>query len=221
MRPSRRRRSMGLVDHSAMLPSDDLTEEITQPLPEMTLADSELTQLLQAWRGGDRSALDRLLPEVYALLRRMASSRIGSNDRTPTLEPTALVHEALLRLMGQDADWQNRSHFLAIAALQMRAVLVDHARARMAAKRGGGAAMVTLGALDSQSQTRNEIDLLALDQAMDQLRAQDERTARVIEMNYFAGMQREEIAEVLAVSVATVDRDLRFARAFLSRQLNG
>ncbi len=221
MRPSRRRRSMGLVDHSAMLPSDDLTEEITQPLPEMTLADSELTQLLQAWRGGDRRALDRLLPEVYALLRRMASSRIGSNDRTPTLEPTALVHEALLRLMGQGADWQNRSHFLAIAALQMRAVLVDHARARMAAKRGGGAAMVTLGALDSQSQTRNEIDLLALDQAMDQLRAQDERTARVIEMNYFAGMQREEIAEVLAVSVATVDRDLRFARAFLSRQLNG
>ena len=92
MRPSRRRRSMGLVDHSAMLPSDDLTEEITQPLPEMTLADSELTQLLQAWRGGDRRALDRLLPEVYALLRRMASSRIGSNDRTPTLEPTALVH---------------------------------------------------------------------------------------------------------------------------------
>jgi len=221
MRPSRRRRSTGLVDHSAMLPSDDLTEEITQPLPEMTLADSELTQLLQAWRGGDRRALDRLLPEVYALLRRMASSRIGSNDRTPTLEPTALVHEALLRLMGQGADWQNRSHFLAIAALQMRAVLVDHARARMAAKRGGGAAMVTLGALDSQSQTRNEIDLLALDQAMDQLRAQDERTARVIEMNYFAGMQREEIAEVLAVSVATVDRDLRFARAFLSRQLNG
>lgn len=221
MRPSRRRRSMGLVDHSAMQPSDDLTEEITQPLPEMTLADSELTQLLQAWRGGDRRALDRLLPEVYALLRRMASSRIGSNDRTPTLEPTALVHEALLRLMGQGADWQNRSHFLAIAALQMRAVLVDHARARMAAKRGGGAAMVTLGALDSQSQTRNEIDLLALDQAMDQLRAQDERTARVIEMNYFAGMQREEIAEVLAVSVATVDRDLRFARAFLSRQLNG
>ena len=94
-----------------MLPGADLTEEITQPLPEMDVSGSELTQLLQAWRGGDRSALDRLLPEVYALLRRMASSRIGSNDRTPTLEPTALVHEALLRLMGQGADWQNRSHF--------------------------------------------------------------------------------------------------------------
>ncbi|OPZ10006.1 MAG: RNA polymerase sigma factor [Alphaproteobacteria bacterium ADurb.BinA280] len=204
-----------------MIHSEEFRDEITQPLPAMEVAGSELTQLLQAWRGGDRSALDRLLPEVYSLLRRMASSRIGVNDRTPTLEPTALVHEALLRLMGQGADWQNRSHFLAIAALQMRAVLVDHARSRMAAKRGGGAAVLTLGALDAESNARNEIDLLALDQAMDQLRAQDERTARVIEMNYFAGMQREEIAEVLAVSVATVDRDLRFARAFLNRQLNG
>lgn len=186
------------------------------------MQDSDLTGLLQAWRGGDRAALDRLLPEVYGLLKRMAAGRIGSGDRTPTLEPTALVHEAVLRLLGGSPDWQNRSHFLAVAALQMRAVLVDHARARVAAKRGGGAAMVTLRAAEFEPSTGGvEVDLLALDQALQQLTSTDARAAKVIEMSYFAGMQREEIAEVLEVSPATIDRDLRFARAFLNRQLAG
>lgn len=187
-----------------------------------TVQDSDLTGLLQAWRGGDRAALDRLLPEVYGLLKRMAAGRVGNGDRTPTLEPTALVHEAVLRLMGGSPDWQNRSHFLAVAALQMRAVLVDHARARVAAKRGGGAALVTLRAAESEPSSGGvEVDLLALDQALQQLAHSDARAARVVEMSYFGGMQREEVAEVLDVSPATIDRDLRFARAFLNRQLTG
>lgn len=186
------------------------------------MQDSDLTGLLQAWRGGDSGALDRLLPEVYGVLKRMAAGRVGSGDRTPTLEPTALVHEAVLRLMGGSPDWQNRSHFLAVAALQMRAVLVDHARARAAAKRGGGAALVTLRAAEFEvAEASIEVDLLALDQALSQLAASDARAGRAIEMHYFGGMQREEIAEVLDISEATVDRDLRFARAFLNRQLVG
>jgi RNA polymerase sigma factor (TIGR02999 family) len=187
-----------------------------------SVQDADLTGLLQAWRGGDRAALDRLLPEVYGLLKRMAAGRVGSVDRTPTLDPTALVHEAVLRLLGGSPDWQNRSHFLAVAALQMRAVLVDHARARVAAKRGGGAALVTLRAAEFEAASDGvEVDLLALDQALRQLGDSDARAAKVVEMSYFAGMQREEIAEVLQVSAATVDRDLRFARAFLNRQLGG
>lgn len=185
------------------------------------MQEADLTGLLQAWHGGDRAALDRLLPEVYALLKRMAASRVGASDRTPTLEPTALVHEALVRLLGHTPDWQNRAHFLAVAALQMRAVLVDHARTRLAAKRGGGVAMVTLGAVDRESSTPPvEADLLALDQALQRLAGHDARTARIVEMNYFGGMQREEIGEVLGISLATVDRELRFARAYLNRQLS-
>lgn len=180
----------------------------------------DFTQLLQAWRGGDRHALDQLLPEIYDKLRHMAASRIGHLDRSPTLQPTALVHEAVLRLLGNNVDWQNRAHFLAIAALQMRAVLVDHARARLAAKRGGGAVQLTLTSLNLEGDSQIEVDLLALDQALDRLKSADQRTARVVEMSYFAGMLREEIAEVLQVSLATVDRDLRFARAFLNRQLS-
>lgn len=185
------------------------------------MADADLTGMLQAWRGGDRAALDRLLPEVYDLLRRMAAGRVAGAGPAASLEPTALVHEALLRMLGGSPDLQNRAHFLAVAALQMRAVLVDHARARLAAKRGGGALMLTLGAAERQPAGDGvEIDLLALDQALAQLAEQDPRTARTVEMSYFAGMSRDEIAEVLQVSEATVDRDLRFARAFLNRQLS-
>jgi RNA polymerase sigma factor (TIGR02999 family) len=187
------------------------------------MQDSDLTSLLHAWSGGDRAALDRLLPEVYSVLKRMAAGRVNHGDRTPTLEPTALVHEALLRMFGGSLDWKNRAHFLAVAALQMRAVLVDHARARLAAKRGGGAALVTLRAVDAEHSQDStlEVDLLALDQALQQLQSHDARTARVVEMSYFAGMPRDEIAEVLSISEATVDRDLRFARAFLNRQMLG
>lgn len=180
--------------------------------------DADLTGLLHAWRGGDSGARDRLVAEVYDALRRMAAARMGDSDRSPTLQPTALVHEALMRLIGSDVDWHNRSHFLAVAALQMRNILVDHARARLAAKRGGGAVMVTLEGVDS-AQPQHEADLLALEQALSLLEKRDARLARVVEMTYFGGMQRDEIAEVLKVSIATVDRDLRFGRAFLGKQL--
>jgi RNA polymerase sigma factor (TIGR02999 family) len=180
----------------------------------------EVTELLHLWRGGDRSALERLMPRLYDTLRDMAASRLRREGAQQTLEPTALVHEALLRLLGSDTDWQNRAHFLAFAAMHMRSVLVDHARSRMAAKRGGDIVMVTLTQADRAEGSRIELDLLALDQALSQLHVEDERIARVVEMSYFAGMEREEIAAVIGISVPTVDRDLRFARAWLNRALS-
>ena len=182
----------------------------------------DITRLLQAaWQGGDRRALDALLPQLYQELRRMAAGRLGAVDAVHTFNPTALVHEALLKLMDGGADWQSRSHFLAVASLQMRAILVDHARARAAQKRGGGALQVTLSAVQAEAVGPQgaEIELLALDQALSRLEAHDPRMARIVAMTYFGGMQRDEIAAVEGVSVPTVDRDLRFARAFLNRQM--
>lgn len=190
----------------------------------MAEREAEITQLLQAaWSGGDRAALDALLPQLYDALRRMAAGRIASQDGPVTLNPTALVHEALLKLLGSETDWHSRSHFLAVASLQMRAVLVDHARAKAAQKRGGGALQVTLSALQADVATPGEaeLELLALDQALNQLGEHDARMARVVAMTYFGGMQRDEIAAVEGISVPTVDRDLRFARAFLNRAMGG
>lgn len=184
------------------------------------MADSgDLTELLHAWRGGDRAALERLMPQLYDTLREMATVRLRREGTQQTLNPTALVHEALLRLLGATTDWQNRAHFLALAAMHMRSVLVDHARSRLAAKRGGEVIVVTLSHAEAAEGGRIELDLLALDQALTQLRGEDERVARIVEMSYFAGMEREEIAAVIGVSVPTVDRDLRFARAWLNRAL--
>lgn len=183
--------------------------------------DPNITGMLQAWRGGDRAALASAMPSLYDTLRRMAAARLrGEHDAT--LSPTGLVHEALLRLLGGAADFSSRAHFLAVAALHMRAVLVDQARARLAAKRGGGTVLVTLDAdADVGNNDDGALDLLALDQALDQLDRQDPRAAQVMEMTCFAGMQREEIASVMGVSVPTIDRDLRFARAWLNRALAG
>ncbi|TDR48803.1 RNA polymerase ECF family sigma subunit [Tahibacter aquaticus] len=180
----------------------------------------DVTEMLQAWRGGDRRALERLMPRLYDTLREMASVRLRREGTQQTLEPTALVHEALVRLLGADTDWQNRAHFLALAAMHMRSVLVDQARARLSAKRGGDVVLVTLSHAESAEGQRIELDLLALDQALSQLHNEDERIARVVEMSYFAGMEREEIAAVVGISVPTVDRDLRFARAWLNRVLS-
>ena len=182
--------------------------------------DTNITGMLQAWRGGDRAALATAMPSLYDTLRRMAAARLrGENDAT--LNPTGLVHEALLRLLGGAADFSNRAHFLGVAALHMRAVLVDQARARLAAKRGGGAVMVTLDPNVDVGADEGALDLLALDQALDQLDQHDPRAAQVMAMTCFAGMQREEIASVIGVSVPTIDRDLRFARAWLNRALAG
>jgi RNA polymerase sigma factor (TIGR02999 family) len=181
---------------------------------------SDVTGLLHAWHGGDRAALDALLPRLYDTLREMAAARLRHEPAVQTLNPTALVHEALIRLIGANTDWTSRTHFLSLAALHMRSVLVDQARSRLSDRHGGGAVRVTLSQADAVADARMELDLLALDQALKNLHRHDERSARIVEMSYFAGMQREEIAAVIGVSVPTVDRDLRFARAWLNQALS-
>jgi len=182
--------------------------------------EQDITQLLHAWHMGDRAALAIAMPRIYDALRRSAAHRLRG-EREQTLNPTALVHEALLRMLGNDTDFASRAHFLGIAALHMRSILVDHARARQAAKRGGGALHVTLGATDAApiGDAGNMLDLLALDQALTRFADHDARAARVVEMSCFSGMDQQEIAAVMGVSVPTVARDMRFARAWLSREL--
>ncbi len=180
--------------------------------------EQDITQLLHAWHRGDRDALAAAMPRIYDALRRSAAQRLRG-EREQTLDPTALVHEALLRMLGNETDFASRAHFLGIAALHMRSILIDHARARMAAKRGGGVMHVTLGAEADAHDQRSVFDLLALDQALTRLAAHDERAARVMEMSCFAGMEQGEIATVVGISVPTVARDMRFARAWLNREL--
>ena len=186
----------------------------------MLVPAADVTVLLHRWRGGDDAALDRLLPIVYDTLRGLASRRLSQAAPTVSFQPTSLVNEAMLRLIEGSVDWRDRAHFMAIAALKMRAVLVDHARARSADKRGSGAVHVTLSHADGGGEGAPELDVLALHQALESLGGQDERAAKVIELAYFGGLEREEIAEVLGVSVPTVDRDLRFSKAWLNKILS-
>ena len=177
-----------------------------------------LTGLLEAWRAGDTGARAALDAEVYATLKRMASSRL-SGQGAATLNPTALVHEAVARLLDSSTLSKSRSHFLALAALQMRSVLVDHARRRSAEKRGGDAVQITLDE-GLALVTRGDADeFLDLHDAIEALAADDPRCARMVELTYFGGLSANESAEVLDVSVATVERDLQFARAWLRRRL--
>jgi RNA polymerase sigma factor (TIGR02999 family) len=180
-----------------------------------------ITVLLKAWQGGDRAAFERLSASVYDELRSMARRRLASERGGHTLQPTALVHEAYMRLVDGDVDWRDRAHFFATAALHMRSVLVDHARARLADKRGGGALRVTLDerSAGASGDADADADFLALDEALRTLEREDPRTAKVIELTYFGGLKREEIAHVLEVSVPTVDRGLRFGRAWLKQSL--
>jgi len=179
--------------------------------------DNELTQWLRDWRDGDESALDRLSSAVYATLHRMADNRLFG-ERNSTLQPTELVHEAFIRVLGADIDWTDRAHFFAVVARNMRTALIDHARARDAIKRGAGAIRVTLdeSLLDQQ---RSAADILQVDQALSRLADFDGRSAEVIELTYFGGLDRNEIAVVIGHSVPTVDRALRFGRAWLAREL--
>lgn len=180
----------------------------------------EVTVLLRRWRDGDERALDHLLPIVYDTLRGMASQRLAQAAPTVSFQPTSLVNEALLRLIGGEVSWHDRAHFMALAALKMRAVLVDHARARGAEKRGAGAVQVTLSQAEGVGGNAPETEVLALHQAMEQLAGRDARAARVVELAYFGGLERDEIAEVVGVSVPTIDRDLRFAKAWLNQALS-
>jgi RNA polymerase sigma-70 factor (ECF subfamily) len=178
-----------------------------------------VTELLLAWGDGDRQALDRLVPLVYAELRRQAQSQLARERGSHTLQPTALVHEAFLRLVDQrTARWQNRAQFFGVAAQLMRRILVDHARARGAAKRGGGALRISLDDAGEPA-VSPETDILQLNQALERLAAQDGRQARVVELRYFGGLSTEEAAAVLEVSEVTVKRDWAMAKAWLYREL--
>jgi RNA polymerase sigma factor (TIGR02999 family) len=179
-----------------------------------------VTGLLLAWSRGDSSALDRLVPLVYANLRRLARSRLRLSAGR-TLSATALVHETYLRLVDQHSvQWQNRAQFYAIAAEMMRRILVDHARRRASAQRGGGQIRITLDAAVAEA-ALPDLDLLGLDAALDELAALDPRAARVVEMRFFGGLSIEDTAFALGVSHATVERDWTSARAWLYRRLSG
>jgi len=184
-------------------------------------AGKRITDLLVAWNDGRPEALEDLLPLVYAELRRLATGYLRHERGDHTLQPTALVHEAYLRLVDQRrVKWRNRAHFYGIAARMMRRVLVDHARARRAARRGGGVELMPLVENLASTSTR-DVDVLALDEALERLAALDERQARIVELKYFGGLSIEETAEVLGISDATVAREWTAARAWLRAELDG
>lgn len=179
----------------------------------------ELTVILNRWERGDRDALDKLMPAVYEDLRRLARYQLDGERQGHTLEPTALVHEAFMRLGNyEQIAWQNRAHFFAVASTIMRRVLVDHARKRVAAKRGGAATQLTLVESRSPGATV-DVDIQALDEALTRLEALDARQCRIVELRFFGGLSHTEIAEVLGVSLATINRDWRVAKLWLRRAL--
>lgn len=185
----------------------------------MTPSAQHVSQLLMAWREGDHGAFDRLMPMVYDELRRLAHRYMKRGPEGQTLQTTALVHEAYLRLAGQgEVDWQNRSHFFAVCAQVMRSLLVDRARSRYAIKRGGGLHKVELDDAAAQSPSPDE-KLLALDEALERLAAIDPRKTRIVEMRYFGGMSVEETAQVLDLSPITIKREWSKARAWLYREM--
>ncbi|HKD18435.1 MAG TPA: sigma-70 family RNA polymerase sigma factor [Thermoanaerobaculia bacterium] len=180
----------------------------------------EVTALLREWSAGDRGALERLMPLVYEELRKLAASHLRSERGNHTLQPTALVHEAYLRLVGQrSVTWASRAHFYGIAAQMMRRVLVDHARRRQAAKRSPGTLFLDLGEEAPAAQADPAPELLVLDRALTELERLDPRQARVVELRFFAGLSVEETAEVAGISTATVKREWKTARAFLRHEI--
>ena len=182
----------------------------------------ELTQLLIAWSQGDARALEQLTPLVYAELRKIAHRYMNRERAGHTLQTTAVVHEAFLRLLGNPQEnWQNRSHFYAIAAQMMRRILVDYARANLRAKRGGETTRVALEDVDAPvTEPALDPDLIALDAALEKLAEIDPRRGRVVELRFFGGLSVEETAHVLQVAPDTVVRDWRVAKAWLFRYLN-
>lgn len=182
---------------------------------------SPVTELLVRWRGGDRKALEELMPLVYEELRRLAHHYLRQERSDHTLQSTALVHEAYLRLAGQNPpQWQNRAHFFGIAAHIMRQILVEYARGRSAAKRGGNALTLTLDEAVALPQGM-DVDVVALDKALSELSDLDVQQSRIVELRFFAGLTIEDTSEVLGISPATVKRDWVTARAWLFRAMTG
>lgn len=179
----------------------------------------EVTELLVNWSNGDQEALEQLMPLVYGELRRLAGSHLRRERQEHTLQSTALVHEAFLRLVNQrDVHWRSRAHFYGIAAQMIRRILVDHARSQQAGKRGSGAIRLELDEAMAVSSQR-ELDLVGLDDALERLAALDERQGRIVELRFFAGLSVEETAEVMHLSPATVKREWSSARAWLYREI--
>ena len=185
----------------------------------MTPTPNQVTQLLRDWRAGDQAAFERLLPLVYDELRRLAGHYLRGERQGHTLQSAALVHEAYLQLLGQEIDWQNRAHFLGVAAQAMRRVLVDYARSRNYQKRGGQVAHVEIEAAATVALAQAG-ELVALDDALQGLEKLDPRKSRVVELRYFGGLSVEETAEVLGISVPTVVRDWNTAKAWLRREMS-
>jgi RNA polymerase sigma factor (TIGR02999 family) len=183
------------------------------------VAPRDVTALLGAWGRGDQTALDRLFPLVYAELRRGAARQLRHERPHHTLQPTALVHEAYLRLVDQrGANWQSRAHFFGVAARLMRRILVDHARRHGASKRGDGVSCLSIDEARDVAGSA-EVPILALDQALDRLEKVDADLAKVVELRAFGGLTIEETAQVLSVSPSTAKRDWRTAKAWLTREL--
>lgn len=181
------------------------------------MAESTVTTLLRDWRSGDSEAFEHLAPLVYEDLRRIAANRLRGERSGHTLQATALVNEVFVRLSDGQLDLNDRVHFFAIAARMMRRILADHGRARRSAKRGGGTPDLTLH--EDQVAGSDEIDIVDLDDALEKLAAVDERKSDLLVLHYFGGLTYEEAAQALDVSAATVDRDLRFAKAWLANEL--
>ncbi len=186
----------------------------------MPTSSKEVTQLLADWRSGNNQALEELMPLVYKELHRLADHYLRRERVGHTLQATALINEAYLRIINQEeVNWQNRSHFFGVAAQMMRRILVDHARSHLYAKRGGGAQKLTLNeALDVPQQER-DLDLVALDDALQRLEQIDPQQSKIIELRFFGGLTIEETAEVLGISTATIKRDWNWAKAWLYREL--
>jgi RNA polymerase sigma factor (TIGR02999 family) len=184
-----------------------------------------VTRLLSAWRSGDSRALERLTPLIYEELRNRARRYMRRERPGHTLQATAVVHEAFVKLVEMNVSWQDRAHFFAVAARQMRRILVDHAKARYRSKRGGTNAtdsldeFHTLDTLDAGPATPGDIDVLEIDEALERLAGHNPRLAEIVELHYFGGLTYQELSETLKISEATVDRDLRLAKAWILKQI--
>lgn len=182
--------------------------------------DSNITQLLNLYGGGDKVALEQLSPLIYIELQQIARRLFSSESAGHTLQPTALVNEAFMKLVEIDVSWQDRAHFYALAARLMRRLLVDHAKSKHADKRGGLQNNLTLNTKIGSDNDMSEVDMLALHDAIEKLAEQDERKALLIELQYFGGLNFEEMALVSGLSSSSIDRELRFSRAWLKAHLS-
>ncbi len=185
----------------------------------MKKSQNDITQLLQELSDGNKSVVDNLIPIVYEHLRLMAGNQMQKERSGHTLSPTSLVHEAYMKLVNQkNASWQNRAHFFALSSIAMKRILINHANKRIAQKRGGDAPVVTFNE-EFMSKESNAEEILLLDRALEKLKGMNERHSKVVEFKFFGGLEFDEIAEVLQVSLPTIRRDWRLARAWLIREL--